>query len=129
MNHVAVQSRLAKLRLLGVRFDTTSFTPTQRAFHGRPPELADTLLRGIRVRITDRDLAAPYRIGIALLWAVHAEHRDRLVWRREVLDRLTATPRLLAQLEAGATPAAIADSWRAELRAHLRRRAPYLLYR
>jgi uncharacterized protein YbbC (DUF1343 family) len=128
MNHQAVHARLAALRLPGVAFDTLSFTPTQRPFHGRPPEYADTPLRGIRLRLTDRTVASLYQVGVAMLWAVHAEHANQLVWNDAVFDRLTATPRLKQLLLAGATPDVMANAWRDELQRFQSRRAPYLLY-
>lgn len=114
--------------LRGVAFDAVTFTPKQKPYHGRPPELAGQALRGIRVRITDRDAYEPYKVGVALLWAVHALHRDRLVWNEATLDRLVATPRLKAMLERGATPAEIFASWEPEVSAFRAVSAKYLLY-
>jgi uncharacterized protein YbbC (DUF1343 family) len=119
---------LNRQRLPGVTFEPLTFTPTQRAFHGSPPELAGVALNGIRLRVTDREVFQPYRAGIALLWAVHTLHPERLVWNEAVLDRLVATPRLRAMLDAGRTPAEIFASWEAEVAAYEARRAPYLLY-
>jgi hypothetical protein len=45
-----------------------------------------------------------------------------------VLDRLTATPRLKQMILDGRRLDEIVASWRAEVEAFERRRAPYLLY-
>ncbi|MDQ8153875.1 MAG: DUF1343 domain-containing protein [Gemmatimonadota bacterium] len=127
-NQRAVQM-LNALALPGVRFDTITFTPTQRAFHSRPPELAGERLAGIAVRILDRQTFQPYRVGVAALWAVQQLHGDRLVWNDAVLERLTATPRLKTMLRAGRTPAEIYASWEGEVRSFVAAREKYLLYR
>jgi uncharacterized protein YbbC (DUF1343 family) len=128
LNAAQATDLLNRQRLPGVTFEPLTFTPTQRAFHGSPPELAGVALNGIRLRVTDREVFQPYRAGIALLWAVHTLHPERLVWNEAVLDRLVATPRLRAMLDAGRTPAEIFASWEAEVAAYEARRAPYLLY-
>lgn len=117
------------LGLPGVVFRPVTFTPEQKPFHSRPPEYAGVELRGVYVDITDRDAFEPYKAGVALLWAVHRLHADRLVWNDAVLDRLTATPRLKAMLTSGARPEAIFAAWAPEVAAFGRVAAPYLLYR
>lgn len=119
---------LNALRLAGVRFDTLTFTPVQQPFHGRPPEMAGERLAGIAVRVTDRNAFLPYRTGVALLWAVHRLHPDRLVWNDAVLDRLTATPRLKAMLLAGRTPSEIFAAWGPEVATFQQRARRYWLY-
>lgn len=128
LDHVKAVALLRTLDLPGVQFDTVTFTPVQQPYHGRPPELAGESLRGVRLRVTDRTRFAPYLTGVALLWAVHAVHADRLVWNDAVLDRLTATPRLKSLLQAGRTPRQIEAAWAVEVSAFRQRRAPYLLY-
>lgn len=129
LDHVRILALLKDVGLPGVTFDTVTFTPEQKPYHGRPPELNGERLRGIRLRVTDRDAFAPYRTGIALLWAVNRLHADKLTWNDAALDRLVATPRLKAMLQRGATPREIFASWGAEVAAFERQRATYLLYR
>lgn len=119
---------LNALGLAGVRFDTITFTPVQRPFHSRPPELAGDRLNGIAMRVTDRNAFRPYRAGVALLWAVQRLHPGQLVWNDAALERLTATPRLKALLLAGRTPSEIFAAWQDEVALFEKRRAPYLLY-
>ncbi len=128
LEHSRAVAMLNELKLPGVRFAADTFTPVQRAFHARPPLYAGELARGIRVVITDRRTVQPYRVGVAMLWAVHALHRDRLVWNDATLDRLAATPRLKQMLEAGRAPAEIFVSWENELTQFRAISAPYYLY-
>ena len=128
LDHRRATTLLNGLGLPGVAFEPVEFTPEQKSYHGRPPELAGERVRGIYLRVTDRDAFQPYRAGIAMLWAVHTLHPDRIEWNDAVLDRLTATPRLKQMILAGKRPEEIAASWRAEVEAFERRRTPYLLY-
>ncbi|MBK8059071.1 MAG: DUF1343 domain-containing protein [Gemmatimonadetes bacterium] len=79
--------------------------------------------------MTDRDVFEPYATGVALLWVVHTLHADRLVWNDAALDRLTATPRLKAMLQAGRTPREIVAAWSSEVAAFRALSARYLMYR
>ena len=128
LSHERAVVLLNDLKLPGVRFAADTFTPVQQAFHARPPMYAGDLARGIRVHVTDRSTVQPYRVGVAMLWAVHALHRDRLVWNEATLDRLAATPRLKQMLEAGRTPAEIFAAWETELKQFRAISAPYHLY-
>jgi uncharacterized protein YbbC (DUF1343 family) len=124
----ATAGLLNGLGLPGVAFEPVVFTPEQKPYHGRPPELAGVESKGVYVRVTDRDRFEPYKAGVAMLWAVNRLHPDRLLWDDAVLDRLVATPRLRAMLAAGKEPAEIFASWTGEVEAFRARRAPYLLY-
>jgi uncharacterized protein YbbC (DUF1343 family) len=115
--------------LRGVAFEAVTFTPEQKPYHGRPPELVGERLNGVRLRITDRNAFEPYRTGVAMLWAVHRLHPDRLVWNDAVLDRLAATTRLKAMIVGGKQPAEIFAAWGAEVAAFRARSEAYRLYR
>ena len=119
---------LKGIPLRGVRFEAEQFTPVQKPYHGQPPELAGESLKGVRLLVTDRDAFEPYKTGVAMLWAVHALHRDRLVWNDAALDRLTATPRLKEMLQSGKTPAEIFAAWEGEVDSFRRTSAKYFLY-
>jgi uncharacterized protein YbbC (DUF1343 family) len=128
LDNTAAVERLNALALPGVRFHPVEFVPRRMPFHSRPPKLAGERVRGIRLEITDREIFQPYRAGVAMLWAVHSLHPDRLEWNDRVLDRLVATPRLKKMLLAGAEPPAIFAAWEPELERFRRTSAPYRLY-
>jgi uncharacterized protein YbbC (DUF1343 family) len=108
----------------GVAFAATTFTP-RRPGDGK---YADTLLAGIRLRVTDRSLYDPTRTAVVLLSIIRAQQPDRFRWLAAQFDRLAGGPRLREALEAGASPAAVTGAWAAALRRFERRRAPFLLY-
>ena len=116
------------LGLRGVVFEPVVFTPEQKPYHGRPPEYAGERLRGVYLRVTDRDAFEPYKAGVAMLWAVNQLHPERLVWNDAVLERLTATKRLKTMILDGKRPEEIFASWRAELDTFQARSAPYRMY-
>ena len=128
LDNVRAAALLGGLGLRGVAFDTITFTPEQKPYLGRPPELAGERVRGIHVRVTDRDAFEPYRAGVALLWAVHQLHPERLVWNDAALERLAATKRLKTMIVGGSRPEEIYAAWRGEVEAFRVRRAPYLMY-
>jgi uncharacterized protein YbbC (DUF1343 family) len=119
---------LNEIGLKGVTFDTVSFVPVQKPYHGRPPEMAGEQVRGIAMRVTDRNAFEPYKAGVALVWAVHKLHPDKLVWNDSVLERLTATRRLKTQILAGKAPADIFASWSDEVAKFAVRSGKYRLY-
>jgi uncharacterized protein YbbC (DUF1343 family) len=129
LDNAAMVKLLEGVGLRGVRFEAVTFTPEQKPYHGRPPKLVGERLNGVRMHITDRNAFEPYRVGVAMLWAVHRLHPDRLVWNDAVLDRLAATGRLKGMIEAGASPRQIFAAWGPEVAAFRARSARYQLYR
>lgn len=128
LDNAAMVTLLDGVGLRGVRFEALTFTPVQKPYHGRPPKLAGERLNGVRLHITDRNAFEPYRVGVAMLWAVHTLHPDRLEWNDAVLDRLAATTRLKSMIVGGKTPQEIFAAWRPEVEAFKKRSAPYRLY-
>jgi uncharacterized protein YbbC (DUF1343 family) len=124
LDTVAVLARMRAARLPGVGFEGVTFTP-------RGPgdgKYADTLVAGIRLRVTDRDAYDPTATAVYLLAAVRAAHSDRFGWIAKHFDRLAGGPALRERLEAGADPAAIVRSWVPGLERFKARRRPFLLY-
>lgn len=119
---------LNDLGLRGVRFEAIEFTPEQKPYHGRPPEMTGVPLHGVAVRVTDRNAVEPYKVGVAMLWAMHKLHPDRIEWNDAVLERLTATQRLKTMIKGGSTPAQIFASWEGEVAEFRTRSARYRMY-
>ncbi len=125
-NHVV--SLLNNLGLKGVVFDTLSFIPKKMSFHSRNPYLAGEVCNGIYVRIVDRDLFEPYKTGIAMIWAIHKLHPDKMEWDERVMNRLVATRSLEKMILGGADVSEIFLSWQQELSEFKEMSKPYLIY-
>ena len=129
LDNAAAVKLLQGVGLRGVTFEPIVFTPVQKPYHGRPPELVGERLNGVRLRITDRNAFEPYRVGVAMLWAVNKLHPDKIVWNDAVLDRLVATPRLKSMIVGGKEPKEIFASWGPEVARFRTTSAKYLLYK
>ncbi len=128
INNNQAVSLLNDLGLEGVIFDTVSFTPVKMSFHGTDPFLAGERCKGIFVNVTDRDRFEPYRAGIAMLWAIHKLHPERLEWNDAVINRLVGTRRLKTMILNGSDPGEIFASWGKELAQFEKIRRKYLIY-
>ena len=123
-----VAAMLNGLGLAGVIFDTVTFTPRKMSFHSQNPFLSGESCKGIFVRITDRDRFEPYKTGIAMIWAIHKIHPEKMEWNQEVMDRLVGTRRLEAMINKGAHPNEIFVSWEKELTDFKNVSRKYLIY-
>ncbi len=114
-------TRLNDLRLPGIAFATTTFTPTSSKHK-------DQLCRGIKLAVTDRDKLEPFRIGVEIIAAIHALHKDQLEWRVAHFDRLCGTDTIRKAILAGSSPEESRTHWQAQCKAFDAIRAKYLLY-
>jgi uncharacterized protein YbbC (DUF1343 family) len=121
-------SILNDLGLPGVWFDTLAFTPVKMPFHSQPPFLAGESCKGIFIRVTDRSVFEPYKVGVSLLWAINRIHPEKIKWNLETIYRLTGTRRLNEMITNGAHPTEIFNSWEQELLYFSQLRLKYLLY-
>jgi uncharacterized protein YbbC (DUF1343 family) len=124
LDTTAVLTRIRAARLPGVAFASTSFTP-HRPGDGK---YADTLLAGIRLRVTDRAHYDPTVTAVHLMAAIRAVHPDRMRWTPAQFDRLAGGSTLRVALEAGRPASEIVAPWPAALARFEERRRPFLLY-
>lgn len=129
IDHLKAAELLNDLHLDGVVFEPVEFTPEKKPHLSREPELSGQPCKGIFVHVTDRNKVRPYRAGIALVWAFHTLHADKMAWDENVIERLTGTKRFLKMIRAGARPREIYSSWGDELTRFAERSSKYLLYR
>jgi uncharacterized protein YbbC (DUF1343 family) len=122
-------ARLGALGLPGVRFRPLSFRPM---FH----KFANRSCGGVQLHVTDRAAFRPYRAGLALLAAAHAEAPADFRWRAEpyefvadppAIDLLTGSAAARRGIEAGATLSELARGFSDFEGAFAERRAPHLL--
>jgi uncharacterized protein YbbC (DUF1343 family) len=124
LDTAAVLARVRAAGLPGVRFAGVTFTPA-RPGDGK---YADTLLSGIRLKVTDRNAYDPTATAVHLLAAVRAVHADRFGWIPKHFDRLAGGAVLREQIETGMAANAIVRGWDAGLKRFKERRRPFLLY-
>lgn len=128
LNHSAVVQDLNELGLAGVQFEVITFTPQKMPFHSRDPYLAGIENNGIFANVTDRDLFEPYKVGVAMVWAVNKHHSEELEWNESAMLRLTSTRRLMDMIKNGDHPSQIYESWAQELNEFMPVRENYMLY-
>jgi uncharacterized protein YbbC (DUF1343 family) len=118
----AIARELNARRLPGVRFDSTSRT-IEPGF-----KFAGQTIPMIEVVVTDRERIRPVEVGVRLLAAIHARHRDEWRWRTPQIDRLAGTDALRAAVDSGSVDALLAR-WEREAAEFAQARTPALLYR
>lgn len=124
LDTLAVLARIRAERLPGVAFSSTAFTPRNPG----DGKYADTLLAGIRLRVTDRGAYDPTVAAVQLMAAIRAIHPDRITWTARQFDRLAGGSSLRTALEAGRPAAEIVAPWADAIRAFELRRRPFLIY-
>jgi uncharacterized protein YbbC (DUF1343 family) len=94
----------------GVELVPTAFTPV-RPGDGK---YADTLVQGIRLRVTDRARYDPPATALRLIRAIQTVHPDRFSFIPAQFDRLTGQPGLREALMGGEGIEAILGVWEAQ---------------
>jgi uncharacterized protein YbbC (DUF1343 family) len=117
----ALAARLNALALPGVTFREAWFTPYFSKFAGR-------MCGGCQVHVTDRGAFRSVTAVLHILAAVRAMYPGEFAFHAEYFDKVMGTASVREALEAGQSPAAIADSLRPGLEAFAALRKPYLLY-
>ncbi len=125
MQSEAVAELLNARGMPGVRFEAERFTPVEPTDEKFP----GVDLPGVKIVVTDRNVAEPGRIAAALLWALVKTTPDSLVFRIPRYDEHFGAARLREALVAGADPDSVmagekaaVDAWRAGVE-------KYLIYR
>lgn len=107
----------------GVDFTAVAFTPMAPG-DGKYP---DTLVVGIRLKVSNKASYDPTLTAIHLLSAIRRAHPDRFRWIPAHFDRLAGTDRLRKSLSLGTDPEIATSSWREEVYAFSKRAEPYLV--
>jgi uncharacterized protein YbbC (DUF1343 family) len=127
----ALAADLNSRNLPGLRFDGEIFTPESLPGMSPNPKHLGTELQGIRYNITDAQQVRPVEAGIHVLHAFYSqanEEQRQDFFRRDRMNRLAGTGRLVDMLEAGKSADEIIASWQDELTAYDQLRRGYHLY-
>jgi beta-N-acetylhexosaminidase len=92
----------------GVELTRTTFTPRQPG----DGKYADTLVQGIKLRVTDRASYDPPATALQLIEAIRAVHPVQFAWIAAHFDRLAGQPGLREALDRGAAIDSILGVWR-----------------
>jgi uncharacterized protein YbbC (DUF1343 family)/CubicO group peptidase (beta-lactamase class C family) len=104
----------------GLRVYPTTFIPSES-------NLAGHLVHGIRLEIVDRENLDSVRVGIELACALQHLYPGKLDWNEGKL--LIGSNATVKQIESGADPYSILDTWIDGLQSFGAKRDKYLLYR
>jgi uncharacterized protein YbbC (DUF1343 family) len=118
-----VIARLDSTALRGVDVRATTFTPIAPT----DGKYAGIALRGVQLRVRDRNAYDPTRLAVALLAAIRMRHPTEFQFRDASFDRLAAGPELRGAVEAGRPVRKIWEMWEQELARFRAARARYLL--
>ena len=123
LDTVALLAALRRDSLPGVTFTGAAFTPHSPG----DGKYSDTLVTGVRLRITNRAAYDPTLTAASLLSVIRAAHSTAFAFRPAQFDRL-AGPELRQEIESELPLSRIAARWRDELARFRERRRPFLLY-
>ena len=124
LDTTTILSAIRKSDLPGVRFSGVEFTPRQPG----DGKYADTLVRGIRLQVTDRKAYDPTVTAVYLLHAIRHGHPDQFDWIPAHFDRLAGGTELRTALQSGNSPAAVVRGWPAGVARFKARSDRFLLY-
>lgn len=110
--------------LRGVEVQATVFTPIAPT----DGKYAGVALKGIELRVRDRQRYDPTKLAVALLVAIRAVHPAEFQFRAQSFDRLATGPELRTAIEAGRPAHEIWESWTSDLERFRATRGRYLLY-
>ena len=117
-----LRERLAGYPLEGVELEPVRFTPSGDGWM----QFRGENVRGLRIRVTDRDRYDPSFLALALLTEIYRLHPSRVGMRemKHILDDWTT-----AEIRRGVDPVEIAARWKAAGEEWERQTAAYRLYR
>lgn len=123
-----LNQKLHLLKLNGIVFRDTTFTPISIPGMAENPKYQDTLCSGSVIKIIDRDNFEPYRTGLWIVKTIHDLYPEQFRWRTRHFDALCGTDRVRLAIKQGDHPDSLIKSWQAELENFKKVRNKYLLY-
>lgn len=124
----AFTSALNELRLPGVTFNDTIFTPVSIPGASKYPKHQDKRCEGAFIQVDDRESFSPYLTGIHIVNTVHQMYPDSLKWHIKHFDRLCGSNVIREGIISGGSVNALVNDWQASLVTFLGIREKYLLY-
>lgn len=121
MDSNTLVTRLNALNLPGLRFSSTTFTPTSSKHQGKQ-------CPGIEITVTDRDSIEPFWSGVLIVNEVYRMHPDQFEWKVAHFDRLCGAASIREAIIAKEPLQTLKTTWLTACRVFNRTRQKYLLY-
>lgn len=112
---------LNSLKLAGLRFFATSFTPTSSKFKNEK-------CRGVEILLTDRTRLEPFWSGVLIVNELYQMYPDNFQWIEKHFDRLCGTATIREAIIARKPLVLLKADWAAQCKTFNQTRQKYLLY-
>lgn len=112
----------------GVEFEEISFVPESISSPSNPPKFVDKICEGIFVKVTDKKLFEPVKVGIAVLLSLDKLFPDFKFRKDNYIDKLAGTRALREMINDGNSFEEIINFYQDDLNNYKDLRKKYLLY-
>ena len=112
----------------GVEFEEISFVPTKIQSPSNPPKYVDKVCEGIYVKVTDKKLYEPVKVGIAVLLSLDKLFPDFKFRKDNYIDKLAGTRSLREMINKDFSFDEIINYYQYDLNEFKTIREKYLLY-
>lgn len=124
----ALAEALNDLRLEGVRFASTTFTPIPDAVVAPNPKYSREVCYGVHVQVTERDKFQPVTTAIKMLYTIKSFQPSEFVFNASFFDRLAGTFAVRRAIEGQANLDSLLETWEDDRLDFREMRGRYLLY-
>ena len=112
----------------GVTFETITFIPKQIMSWQSKPKYADEVCSGVYIKVTDRKVAEPYKVAVAILVLLNKYFSQFQINSNNFIDKLAGTDKLRNMIISGRSYEDIISSYQNDLNDFKKIRKKYLLY-
>ena len=112
----------------GVEFEEISFVPTKIKSPSNPPKYVDKVCEGIYVKVTDKKLFEPVKVGLAVLLSLDKLFPDFKFRKDNYINKLSGTRSLREMINKDFSVEEITNYYQNELSEFKTLREKYLLY-
>ncbi|MBF8296266.1 MAG: hypothetical protein HW389_2811 [Bacteroidetes bacterium] len=119
---------LNEYKLKGVKFKPVEFTPRSIEHVAMNPKYEGEKCGGVLIKVTDREVYEPVKVGVYMLASVKELFGDKVRWRQSKINRLSGTPKLTEAIDAGVPPEKIVPMWKDDVDKFKKVRSKHLLY-
>jgi uncharacterized protein YbbC (DUF1343 family) len=117
----ALADRLNSLKLPGLQFSATSFTPTSSKFQNQK-------CRGVEILLADRTRLEPFWSGVLIVNELYQMYPGNFKWSEKHFDRLCGTATIREAIIARKPLPLLKSAWAAQCRTFDSMRRKYFLY-